>query len=76
VPDYSFGDADPEDSWDDGDDEDTKLDILERVVVSLRDEFHRGRRDDALRLVLKLEEARQQRADRLRDIRQALEALR
>ena len=30
-----FGDKDPEDAWDDGDDDEFKLVILERVVVNL-----------------------------------------
>jgi hypothetical protein len=69
----TFGDFDPEDAWDDGDPDDDKLDILERVVDDLRqrrDGRFESRRRDALRLVAKL--ARSERAER---IRRALEAL-
>jgi hypothetical protein len=54
-----FGDADPEDAWDDGDPVDAKVKLLERVVRSLRAEADaeraRRRRADALRLLGKLE---------------------
>jgi hypothetical protein len=72
-----FGDKDPEDAWDDGDPPDTKLAILERIVADLRarrdDARHDARRDDALRLVIKLR--RQLYGDRLEEVSDALEAL-
>jgi hypothetical protein len=87
--DIEFRDKDPEDAWDDGDDTDFKLLVLERVVESIRTEKRNGgqeraeaRRAEALRLLRKLEqkivdEERDRSHDgaRLRDIREALEKL-
>lgn len=78
MNDYDFGDAAPEDAWDDGDPPETKLGILERVIAALR-ALHKvplERRDDALRLVAKLERAHEGDPERLADIRAALEDLR
>jgi len=70
-----FGDDDPEDGWDDGDDFDTKLEILQRIVESLRarrdEPRFEFRRQDALRLVAKLLADR----ERVVQVREALEAL-
>lgn len=72
-----FGDIDPEDAWDDGDDFETKIAVLNRIVDDLRarraedEPRFEFRRQDALRLVAKLLVAR----ERLDDIREALEAL-
>jgi hypothetical protein len=86
-----FRDKDPEDAWDDGDDSDSKLHVLERVVESIRGEKRDShgdseraerRRVDALRLLRKLEQVivdeerdRSHDGARLRDIREALEKL-
>ena len=84
-----FQDKDPEDAWDDGDDGEFKLLVLERVVESIRREKRDGghnraeaRRIDGLRLLRKLEQAivdeerdRSHDGARLRDIREALEKL-
>jgi hypothetical protein len=67
-----FADFDPEDAWDGGDDDDTKLAVLERVVAALRASSDRRepRRRDALRLVATLPAS-----TRLDVIRADLEAL-
>ena len=53
-----FGDADPEDAWDDGDPLPERLAILERVVEAIAAEGDTPRRltriADALRLVAKV----------------------
>lgn len=57
ADDSPFGDVDPEDAWDDGDEDEFKLAVLERVISDLhehRDERFEPRRVDALRLVAKL----------------------
>jgi hypothetical protein len=64
-----FGDFDPLDEWDDGDKLVLKLQILERVVASLR--TMEARRLEALRLVIKLE-AEGEQSPRLQAIREAL----
>ena len=76
-----FGDFDPEDEWDDGDDEEVKLRVLERVIESIRrrrdDADAEPRRIDALRLVGKLEDrqVRRRAHRRLSDIREQLETM-
>ena len=71
-----FGDADPEDAWDDGDPIGAKLDILERVVAELQAgrDRHEARRLDALRLVDKTPREGLN-GLRLDAIREALEAV-
>jgi len=70
-----FGDADPEDAWDDSDSVELKVRVLERVIESLRnskdDARFEFRRNDALRLVNKL---LSQQA-RIADLRDELEDL-
>ena len=70
-----FGDVDPEDAWDDGDDFDTKLAVLGRIVDDLRarrdEPRFEFRRADALRLAAKLRVD----AARVEQIRAALEDL-
>lgn len=86
--DEDFQDADPEDAWDDGDDGDTKLDLLERVIDSIRAEKRERqaeeaarrdraefRRKDALRLLVKMERERHANAARIEAVREALEKL-
>jgi hypothetical protein len=75
VIDYVFGDIDPEDGWDDADSMEAKIDVLERVVLALAmlAIVPAERRDDALRLVDKLERTRAA-PPRLSGIRHALEA--
>jgi hypothetical protein len=72
-----FGDADPEDAWDDGDLFEEKIAILEQVAVVLRatrdDPRHDRRRADALRLVVKLIVTGREPL-RLAELRDALEA--
>lgn len=72
-----FGDDDPEDGWDDGDDVETKLAVLERVLEDLRarraedEPRFEHRRQDALRLLAKLFIVR----ERIESIRNGLEGL-
>jgi hypothetical protein len=77
--DIEFGDTHPEDAWDDEDDEDTKVAILERVVDVLEDqgtEVNLSRRDDATRLLDKLAAVTRRRTDdHLDELRARLEAL-
>lgn len=77
MSDIAFGDIDPEDAWDDGDDVETKVAVLERVLEDLRarraedeDRFE-FRRQDALRLLAKLFVIQ----DRIEGVRAGLEAL-
>ena len=70
-----YRDSEPEDAWDDGDTDDEKLDILERVVLELSDRHRRDdrfdfRRVDALRLARKVAPS-----TRLDAIREQLETL-
>ena len=74
-----YGDVDPEDAYDEGDLDDVKLAILERVVVDLSDRHRRDdrfefRRVDALRLAAKLAGTTGD-IDRLNAVRVALEDL-
>lgn len=75
--DLRLGDIDPEDAWDDDDDDEAKIEILDRVIGSLNESFHQGRRDEALRLVSKMTDAGGFAADdvRLREIKDLLEAM-
>jgi hypothetical protein len=74
-----FGDSQAEDAWDEGDDEEEKITILDRVVGQLKVNFSAKRRDDALRLVGKMEDTANRRAlsadTRLGEIREALEEM-
>jgi hypothetical protein len=73
-----FGDADPEDMWDDIDPFRVRLEILERILEELserRDERFRVRLEDALRLIGKMVREHQEDTVRLERIREALEAL-
>ena len=73
-----FGDADPEDEWDDVDPFRSRLDVLERILESLqeqRDERFKVRLEDALRLIGKLVREHQDDTVRLERIQRALEAL-
>jgi hypothetical protein len=72
-----FGDADPEDEWDDNDAFRIRLEILERVVEALRrtnDDRFNGRLSEALRLARKLAAEREDDSVRLERLRAALEA--
>ena len=75
---FQFGDADPEDEWDDIDAFRVRLEILERVVEALRenrgDRFD-GRLTEALRLARKLAAEHEDDTIRLERLRAALEAL-
>ena len=72
-----YADKDPEDAWDDGDDDEFKILILERTVTQLDhdvDDRHEPRRVDALRLLGKLV-PKPGTHDRLVALQDALEAL-
>lgn len=69
------GDVQPEDAWDDGDSEDQKLRVLERVVLALQREANEKRRLEALRLLAKLEALREIRTQRIINVREDLETL-
>lgn len=74
----AFGDADPEDEWDDGDPFRVRLEILERVLAALRDrrdERFEGRLGEALRLLAKLVDEHSVDQTRLERLRDALEGL-
>ena len=68
----TYGDVDPLDAWDDGDDVELKLAVLELLVATI---MTRNQRDEGLRLLLKLERARADMADRLAAIRERLESV-
>ena len=74
-----FRDFDPEDAYDIGDDPDTKVVVLERVVADLRarrleDRFE-ARRTDALRVLFNATRQRDADIGRLVTLRAELEAL-
>lgn len=71
---FVFGDADPEDAYDEGDDVETKLDVLQRAVESIRDstddrrEIRRAAIDELItRLQARADEIRAK-ADALREL--------
>jgi len=73
-----FGDADPEDQWDDVDPFSVRLEILERILDQLserRDERFQVRLEEALRLIGKLVREHHEDMVRLERIQRALEAL-
>lgn len=75
-----YGDADPEDAYDAGDPIPVRLDVLERIVASLRanrDDRFDARRRDAVRLIVRLgeEDLPRRHRRRLRHIRDELEEL-
>jgi len=74
-----IGDKDPEDAWDDVDPLETKLRVLLRVAVALRDserdDRFDARRVDAIRLLGKLDDTVIDHVQQLRQIRDILEAL-
>ena len=73
-----FGDADPEDAWDDIDPFSVRLEILERILEELserRDERFQVRLEMALRLIGAMVREHQEDTVRLERIQTALEAL-
>ena len=73
-----FEDADPEDAWDDSDFFEQKLGVLFETLDDLRakrDERFDARRAEALRLAQGLDEAKNKLVERLRALRDQLEAL-
>lgn len=73
-----FGDADPEDQWDDVDPFRVRLEILEQILEALqdrRDERFRVRLEAALGLIKGMVEEHREDQERLDRIREALEAL-
>ena len=73
-----IGDYDPEDAWDDGDDTDAKLLVLERVIADLRrrnDDRHDVRVANALRLLAKVIIVSRRQERRRSKIQQQLERL-
>ena len=75
---FEFGDADPEDQWDDVDPFSVRLEILERILEQLserRDERFQVRLEEALRLIGKMVREHHEDMVRLERIQRALEAL-
>jgi hypothetical protein len=73
-----FGDADPEDEYDEVDPFSVRLEILERILDSLqeqRDERFQVRLEAALRLIGRMVREHQEDTVRLERIQRALEAL-
>ena len=73
-----FGDADPEDAWDDNDFFEQKLNVLTDVVDDLRakhDERFEARRAEAKRLAQRLDEVKNMLVEHLRALREDLESL-
>ena len=73
-----FGDADPEDAYDAEDSEDERLDVLEAAVEHIRehrDERFEARRQEVLRVITEMLDARRRNRDRAEAILEALEAM-
>lgn len=73
-----FGDADPEDAWDDNDFFEEKLNVLTDFLDDLRsrrDDRFDARRAEALRLAQRLDEIKNILVDHLKTLREDLEAL-
>lgn len=75
-----YGDSDPEDAWDESDPPDVKLDVLKRIVESIKanpDHRQQGRRKDAARLAVKMNDLDYRWRDRrkLESLADELEAL-
>ena len=79
MTDTTFGDLDPEDSYDAGDPLRLRVAILRRIVAALRDGPDDGRRDhrrrDALRLLDNLERDTDDLVPALEQIRAELESV-